>query len=144
MNLMEQQEVFRIMNENPSFHLATCVDGEPYCRGMLLYKADEKEIIFHTGKFKNLFSQINKNNKAELCFVDFKNFIQVRVRGELQMDESIDLKNEIVNHPTRDFLKSYVQIDPELEGFAVFKVKNPRYYLWTMEKNLNPTEYAEL
>lgn len=141
---MEQQEVFRIMNENPTFYLATCVDGEPYCRGMLLYKADEEEIIFHTGKFKSLFSQINQNNKAELCFVDFKNFTQVRVRGELQMDESMDLKTEIVNHPTREFMKAYVEMDPKLEGFAVFRVKNPKYYLWNMAKNLTPTEYVEL
>lgn len=141
---MEKKEVFRIMNENPSFYLATCVGDEPYCRGMLLYKADEEEIIFHTGKFKNLFAQINQNNKAELCFVDLKNFIQLRIRGELQMDESMDLKKEIVNHPSRDFLKSYVEIDPELEGFAVFRVKKTQYSLWTMASNMNPTEYSEL
>ena len=141
---MEKQDAFRIMNEYPQFYLATCVNNEPYCRGMLLYKADDEEIIFHTGKFKSLFSQINANNKAELCFVDHKNFIQVRVRGELQMDDSIDLKMEIANHPTREFLKPYRQIDPQLEGLAVFRLKNPRFYYWTFDKNLEPTVYTDM
>jgi len=35
---------------------------------MLLYKADENGIIFHTGTMNDVFKQLNENKKAELCF----------------------------------------------------------------------------
>lgn len=58
---MTKEEMFKIMNENMAFHLATSVDGQPHVRGMLLFRADENGIIFHTGKFKDLYEQLKKN-----------------------------------------------------------------------------------
>jgi len=49
---MTKEQIFEVMNGNLGFHLATVENGEPRVRGMMLYKADETGIVFHTGDFK--------------------------------------------------------------------------------------------
>lgn len=63
-----KQEIFEHFNTSPAFHLATVEDGKPHVRGMLLFKADERGVIFHTGKFKDVFRQIQANPNVEICF----------------------------------------------------------------------------
>jgi pyridoxamine 5'-phosphate oxidase len=99
---MVKEEIFQLMNENPVFHLATMDDDQPRVRGMLLFRADEEGIIFHTGTTKDVFAQIMKNPKAELCFQGQGS--QIRVSGILEQINDENIKNEIVNHPSRKFL----------------------------------------
>ena len=87
---MSKEEIFKIMNENPVLHLATMDGDQPRVRGMLLFRADEDGIIFHTGSFKDVYSQIQKNPKAELCFNG--QGIQVRVSGVLEEVDDENLK----------------------------------------------------
>ncbi|MBE6072392.1 MAG: pyridoxamine 5'-phosphate oxidase family protein [Clostridium butyricum] len=65
---MTKQEILESINKNPVFYLATIDGDKPKVRGMLLYKADDNGILFHTGASKDLYSQILKNPNAELCF----------------------------------------------------------------------------
>jgi len=46
---MTKQEVFEAISKSPAFYLATLDGDQPRVRGMMLYKADENGIIFHTG-----------------------------------------------------------------------------------------------
>jgi uncharacterized pyridoxamine 5'-phosphate oxidase family protein len=102
-----RQEVFELMNSNPAFHLATMEDDQPRVRAMLLYKADESGIIFHSGTMKDVYKQICKNPKVELCFNDFNKNAQLRVSGKLEIVSDNNLKDEISNHASRGFLKSW-------------------------------------
>ncbi len=99
---MTAQEIFKLLNENPVFYLATVEGDQPRVRGMLLFRADENGIIFHTGSTKEVFSQIAKNPKAELCFS--ANGVQIRVTGTLRQIFDEELRAEIFAHPTRRFL----------------------------------------
>ena len=46
---MTKEELFKMMNENPVMHLATVDEnGFPRVRGILMFKACEGGIIFHT------------------------------------------------------------------------------------------------
>lgn len=65
---MNKEEIFKLMNENPVFYLATTEDDQPKVRGMSLYRADENGIVFHTSSAKDIYSQIMKNPKVEMCF----------------------------------------------------------------------------
>jgi len=76
--------------KNPVFFLATVEDEEPRVRGMLLYKADENGIIFHTGTMKALYEQVLKNPKVELCFSG--DGTQVRVSGKLEIIEDNNIR----------------------------------------------------
>ena len=93
------------MGNNPGFHLAT-IDGDfPRVRGMFLFRADSNGIIFHTGAFKDLYSQVLACPNVELCFNEQNT--QVRVSGCLEIIDDNALKDEIVNHPSRAFLQGW-------------------------------------
>lgn len=138
---MRKEELFKIMNENPVFHLATMDGEQPRVRGMLLYRADEQGIIFHTASTKDVYRQIKKNPKVELCFQG--QGIQIRVSGTLENVEDENLKNEIFNHPTRKFLQAWKEqgIDGLLQ---IFRLKNGAAVTWTMETNFDEKKFIQL
>lgn len=129
---MDKQEIFRLITENPVFHLATMDGDQPRVRGMLLFRADNDGIVFHTASTKEVYSQIMKNPKAELCFQCGD--VQIRITGTLEKDEDETLRNEIFNHPTRKFLQAWKDngIDKLL---TVFRLKNGEAVTWTMADN---------
>ena len=81
---MQKEHIFEIINKNPVLFLATLEETEPRVRGMLLYRADESGIIFHTGPHKDVYHQIIKNPQVQMCFYDAAQNIQIRVRGPLK------------------------------------------------------------
>jgi len=144
---MTKEEIFDLMNTNPVFHLATVEDDQPRCRAVFLYRADDNGIIFHTSVKKPLYSQIIKNPKVELCFNDPKNGIQVRVTGKLDLIEDNNFKDEICEHPTRKFLKSF-RDSGKMEDFyndlKVFCLKGGKAFSWSMKTNFMPKEIISL
>lgn len=138
---MVKEDLFKIMNENPAFHLATMDGDQPRVRGMLLFRADDDGIIFHTASTKDLYQQIQKNPKAELCFQG--QGIQVRVSGTLEKIEDENLKQEIFNHPTRKFLQAWKEqgIDDVLQ---IFCLKHGTAVTWTMETNFDEKKPIQL
>ena len=129
---MVKENIFKLMNENPVFHLATMDGDQPRVRGMLLFRADEEGIIFHTASTKDVFKQIMENPKVELCFQGQGS--QIRVSGILEQVNDEKLKNEIFNHPSRKFLQAWKDngIDVLLE---IFCLKNGTAVEWTMATN---------
>lgn len=138
---MEKKEILAFMNANFVFHLATVEGNKPHVRGMLLYRADEKGIIFHTGKTKNLHRQLAENPQVELCFSNDQKDIQIRVSGTVELVEDIELKREIVQN--REFLKPWVE-QAGYDPLAVYRMKNGVATTWTMATNLAPKTYIEL
>lgn len=138
---MNAQDIFKLVNEHPAFHLATVEGDQPRVRGMLLYKADENGFIFHTASTKDVFSQIKKNPKAEMCFSCGN--IQVRVTGIIEQNFDEDLRKEIFAHPSRKFLQAW--IDNGIDNLLnVFVMKNCVATTWTMETNFAPKQFIEL
>ncbi|MCL2485277.1 MAG: pyridoxamine 5'-phosphate oxidase family protein [Endomicrobia bacterium] len=138
---MEKNEIFKVLNENPVFFLATSENDQPRVRGMMLFKADEKGIVFHTGAYKDLYTQLKNNPKAELCFFDMKNNVQIRVSGALEETNDSSLKEEILAHPSREFLRQMRQMagaENFDKTFAVFALKNAKAVVWTFQTNLQP------
>ena len=140
---MNKSEIFGFLNTNPAFHLANVEDNKPHVRGMLLYKADENGIIFHTGKMKDLHKQLTKNPHVEMCFNNgnFENLIQIRVSGTVELVENLELKKEIVQK--REFLKPWVD-QMGYEFLAVYRMKKGVATIWTMKTNFAPKEFIEL
>jgi len=144
---MTKNEIFQLMNENPGFFLAT-VDGNiPHVRGMLLYRADEDGILFHTAASKDVYRQIKQNPHAELCFLDPKTNVQLRVNGRLDIEDSKTLKDEIINHPSRNFLSAWKEsfpADAYYDDFIIFCLRDGKATLWSMETNFSEKEYINL
>lgn len=142
---MNKVEIFELLNSNPAFHLATVEGNQPRVRGMLLYKADEDGIVFHTALSKDLYTQVMNNSKVELCFNN--GGTQVRVTGELEIVEDRDLKDEIRNHPSRIFMKPWLesgQVKDFYKEIIVFRLKEGTAVIWTLDKNFDKKVIIQL
>ena len=145
---MQKKQIYETLNKNPAFFLATTEGTEPRVRGMLLYKADESGIVFHTGPHKDVYHQMLKNPNVELCFYDATQNIQVRVKGVVEMEDDIDLKKEISSHPTRVFMQGWrancATEQDFYKMFSVFRLKNGTANVWTFQANFAPKEYIAI
>lgn len=92
---------------------------------MLLYRADETGIVFHTGTMKDVHRQLLANPEVELYFFDPKKMIQVRVQGTARRIEDPALTQEIVESPGREFLKPWVE-SQGMDILSVFRVESCR------------------
>ena len=108
---------------------------------MILFRADENGLIFHTASTKDVYAQIMNNPKAEMCF--FGDGTQIRVTGVLEHVIDDELKEEIFNHPSRKFLQAWKAngIDHLLQ---IFRMKNCQAVTWTMETNFEKKEPVQL
>lgn len=138
---MTKEEMFKMINENPAFHLATVEGDQPRVRGMLLYRADENGFIFHTASTKDVFKQILQNPKAEMCF--FCKGVQIRVTGTLEQVFDEELKKEIYAHPSRKFLQAWTEKGID-NLFSIFIMKNCTAVTWTMDTNFAPKDPIKL
>jgi len=140
---MNKNEIFEFLNANPVFHLATIEGNKPHVRGLLLYRADDNGIMFHTGKMKDLHKQLTVNPQVEMCFSNgnFEDLIQIRVNGTVELIEDPEQKKEIVQK--REFLKPWVA-QMGYDFLAVYNLKKGTATVWTMKTNFAPKTFVEL
>ncbi len=136
---MTSPEIVSFLNAHPMCHLSTLEGGKPRVRGMLLYRADEKGLLFHTGAGKSLSEQVRNGSPVEACFNSPDT--QVRVSGVAEIVEDMALKKEIV--AARPFMQPWV----EQHGYGlivVFRVAKCEAAVWTMADNFKPTTYQKI
>ena len=138
---MNEQKIYELMNSNLGFYLATMDGDQPRVRGMMLFKADKDGIIFHTASTKDVYKQLQKNPKAELCFT--ANGVQIRVTGEIEVSTGEKLREDIFSHPTRKFLQAWKEngIDNLL---TVLVMRKCEAVMWTMETNFEPKKVISI
>jgi hypothetical protein len=69
------------------------------------------------------------------------------VEGRFELVEDMALKEEIVNHPSRKFLKPWREQQGDEAFFSflkVFRMQHGKAHVWCMEDNFKPKEYIEL
>jgi uncharacterized pyridoxamine 5'-phosphate oxidase family protein len=138
---MESVQILEFVNSHPVCSLATVDGGQPRVRGMMMYKADAKGLIFHTGSGKALYRQIQANPKAEAYFLDTKTGTQIRVAGVIEILDDMALKKEIAE--ARPFMKPWIE-QKGWDFLVVFRITRCKVAVWTMATNLEPTTYEEL
>jgi uncharacterized pyridoxamine 5'-phosphate oxidase family protein len=138
---MDKEYVFSFLNNNPIFHLANIQNGKPHVRGLLLYRADENGIIFHTSKSKELFYQLSNDPHVELCFNNYKENIQIRIEGAVEFIEDLNLKNEIIEG--REKLKPWI-FQKGIDMLSVVCLSNGLANVWTPELTFMPKRYIRL
>ena len=99
---MTTAEILKFLNDHPACHLATLENGRPRVRGMLMYRADERGLLFHTGTGKALGRQAQNGAAAEACF----NSPETQIRVALYLDgttvdfyEGIDRRGFMFENP---------------------------------------------
>lgn len=137
---MNKEEILAFINSNPGCYLATVEDNQPHVRGMMMYKADDKGIIFHTHKNKDLNKQLVKNPLVEVCYNSPKRDVQVRVKGKAVMKNDLEFKKQLVND--RPFLKD--QMANDYDNLIVFTVTECVAQIWTFATNLASKTYIKI
>jgi pyridoxamine 5'-phosphate oxidase len=136
---MNKEEILAFLNTNPGCHLATLEGNQPRVRGMFMYKADAQGIIFHTGAFKALYSQLLKSKQVEICFNSPDK--QVRIEGVVEILNDLTLKKEILE--ARPWLKPLLGQQGD-DALVIFRITGCKVSVWTMESNFEPTTYESL
>jgi uncharacterized pyridoxamine 5'-phosphate oxidase family protein len=138
---MTKEEIMTAVRANPVFYLATVENDTPRVRGMQTYAADERGILIQISSVKDVYKQLEKNPKVELCYSDKASGAQIRVSGTAEFLEGQAVKEEVLKN--RPFLKSLVAIHGE-DVIKVFRVAGAVASVWTMATNLAPKEYVTL
>lgn len=132
---MNKDECIAFMKKFPNFQLATVdSDGQPRTRGMFLYTADEDGLVFHTGSFKKLYTELTANPRIEASFFDRETMTQLRAAGIVEEIDDADYRNTVVNTPGREFLKPMIAAKG-LESIRIFRVRNLRVTEWGFASN---------
>ncbi|MHB9026318.1 MAG: pyridoxamine 5'-phosphate oxidase family protein [Armatimonadota bacterium] len=138
---MTKDEIYAFLNANPVCFLATTEDCQPRVRGMMLFRADEQGIVFHTGQGKDLVKQLEVNPTVELCAFNPQTMVQVRVSGTAAFDNDLTTKQAIVAR--HEFLKPLVE-QYGYDFLVVFIVKGRNAAVWTMATNMEPKTLIDL
>ena len=89
------KEVYEFLKECGVYYLAT-IDGDyPRVRPFGTAEIFEERLYIETGKSKEVFKQIEKNNKIELCA--FNNGKWLRLSGELVVDDRVEAKKDMLD-----------------------------------------------
>ena len=138
---MTKEQVLEFITNNPVFSLATIEGDRPRVRNMMLYKADADGIIFCTGRDKAVHKQLQSNPAAELCFYNAEQGRQVRIEGNVETLDDLELKKKVVE--AFPFLKPWVE-SAGYEVMITYRLQNAKAVTWTMETNFDPKEYIQL
>jgi pyridoxamine 5'-phosphate oxidase len=138
---MTKKEVIEFAAKNPVFSLATTDGGRPHVRMMMLYRADDKGLIFTTGRDKDVNKQMQANPAVEMCFYSAEQGREVRIEGAVEKLDDLKLKKKIVED--FPFLKPWVE-SQGYEVMATYRLKGGKAVTWTMETNFEPKQYIQL
>ena len=89
------EEVQKFLKECGVYYLATVDNGEPRVRPFGTAEIFDGHLYIQTGKKKDVFKQIEENNKVELC--GFKDGKWIRVSGNLLVDDRIEAKKDMLD-----------------------------------------------
>lgn len=144
---MEKQQILSILNQPQAAYLATLENGEPRVRGIQLFCADERGIVFQTGDMKAMTQQILHSPQVEFCVIHPDPYAQIRVRGKFEICADLEFKKEIAEHPSRGYLlpmRASMGDEAFFRMLTVFRMQQATAQVWNMETNLQPREPVDL
>jgi pyridoxamine 5'-phosphate oxidase len=129
-------------NENPICFLATTEGDQPHVRALGFWFADPTGFYFQTGAVKELYKQIVKNPKIEVCYFKAGPMAgtMLRVAGSAELLDERKLKERVLLD--RPFLKD-MGLTSESYGLILFRIAHGIAHFWTMANNLKPKETIE-
>ena len=126
---MTRDEIYKFINDNPVFAMATCENGPPRVRMMRLFRANENGILFNTSRHKEVFGQFTSNPTVELCFHNEHEGVQIRIRGQAMLVKDHDLRHEVI-------AKLPIMVSAIMhhgnEDIATFSLEQARAKVWRM------------
>ena len=140
---MDINDCIKFANETPVCYLANLEGNQPRVRALGFWFADENGFYFQIGAMKDVYGQLQKNNKVEACFwqPDEKSTgTMMRVAGEVEFLDDPELKKKVLED--RPFLKEF-GMTFDHPGLIIFRIAKGDAYFWTMETNFEPKKFIK-
>ena len=102
------KEIQEFLKECGVYYLATLEGDQPRVRPFGTAEIFENHLYIQTGKNKDVFKQIEKNNNVEICA--FKDGKWIRVTGKLLLDERVEAKKYMLDM-NPDLRSMYNELD---------------------------------
>jgi len=103
------KEVQAFLKECGVFFIATTDGNEPHVRPFGVSEIINDRLYIMTGKVKNVFKEVARNDRFEICAVKPSGSEWMRLSGKLVNDESLAVKEEFLNR--NESLKSMYKAD---------------------------------
>ena len=88
-------EVKDYLKNSGMFFIATIDGDKPRVRPFGVAEIYEDRLYIQTGKRKDVFKQIEKNNNVEICA--FNNGTWIRIEGSLVLDDRVEVKKYLLD-----------------------------------------------
>ena len=103
------QKVLAYLKECKTYFLATADADQPRVRPFGSAEIINDRLYIMTGKVKDVFKQLDKNGKFEICALKPSGTEWIRLSGTLVNDDSMDVKEEFLRR--NEGLKSMYKAD---------------------------------
>ena len=114
------KEVYEFLKECKTYYLATVDGTTPRVRPFGTIDLFEDKLYIQTGKSKDVYKQIEKNNNVEICA--FNNGKWIRINGKLKVDDRIEAKRHMLdNYPELRGMYSELDDNTVVLYFESFK-----------------------
>ncbi len=141
---MDLGDCVKFATENPVTHIATVDGDQPRVRPFSMWFADRSGFYYHTAKTKDVYCQLKKNRKLELCFCTppGPSMKTMRVSGMVEFLKDTALEERL--YRDRPWMKDVMKNAPVGTGLAIFRVPHGEAWFWTMEANLHEREVPRI
>jgi uncharacterized pyridoxamine 5'-phosphate oxidase family protein len=89
-------EVYQFLKANPTFYLATVDGDQPRVRPFGAVAVYEGKLYLQTGNVKNVYAQIQKNPKIEICTMG-KDNTWIRISATVVRDARIEARQHMLD-----------------------------------------------
>lgn len=128
------EEYIEFANANPTSFFATVDEkGQPRVRALGFWYADNSGFYFQTFAVKDLYKQLKKNPKSEVCFFNPNDNIMMRVTGEIEFIDTKEARERVMKD--RPFLGD-LGLSEESSNLVLYRIAHGSAYFWTMATNL--------
>ena len=111
MKQANMQEVQAYLKECGAFFIATVDGDQPRVRPFGVSEIIDGRLYIMTGKVKDVYKQMDKNGKFEICALKPSGSEWMRLSGTLVNDETLSVKEEFLNR--NEGLKSMYKADDD-------------------------------
>ena len=136
---MDLGDCVRFAKENPVTFIGTADGDQPRVRAFSMWTADMSGFYYHTGTTKDVYRQLQKNPKLELCFCTppGPGMRMMRVAGKVEFLPDPSFEERL--YKERPWVKDLNKNLPE-SRLVIFRVPHGEAWFWTMEMNLRERE----
>lgn len=124
------QDVLDFVKKNPVCTFATADGDQPRVRGFFTVFFDEV-IHFTTGAPKDVYKQLARNPRVELCYLTPGFGIMLRISGTIEFVDDREKKQKLIEE--KSYLRDFTADSPE---FILLRLSHGTARFWSITDNM--------